>query len=252
MRRAALAATLSNLPDDEAVRLMASVARAGRAAPEAELAMLVLAAVIEREDQEERAEEERRAALGPRWRCAPGKPEPAPYTLGYQRRVALYQEAKRSGDELVARLLLTSGRQPGTSRPVLGDPIVEPSKPLGYRKAQARTTQRRDEIERLLQDPDATVLRVLLQNPRCTSRDAVNLAARRPTTPEAQREVHGSRFTAVYDVRLALAHNPYTPVDLSARLLPGLLRSDVQQVRRSLELAPALRAAADEVLKARA
>mgnify|MGYP000320087190 CR=1 FL=1 len=40
--------------------------------------------------------------------------------LGYQRHVALYEEAKRQGEDLVARLLLTTGRQPGTSRPVPG------------------------------------------------------------------------------------------------------------------------------------
>lgn len=221
MRRATLKSTLDRLSDPDAVQLMAHLARRGREAPAAELATLVLAAVIDSEE------------------------------LGYQRHAALYVEAKRVGEDLVARLLLTAGRQPGTSRPVLSDPVVEPSQPLGVRKSLARG-QRRHVLERLLFDPDETVLRILLQNPRCVTRDAVNLAARRPTSPEAQREVFASRFSAIYEVRLALALNPYTPVDLSARLLPGLLRSDVQQVRRSLELAPALRAAADEVLKARA
>lgn len=220
MRRASLRATLAHLSDAEAVQLMAQVARESRAAPHAELAMLALAAVIDREE------------------------------LGYQRHVALYEEAKRAGEELVARLLLTAGRQPGTSRPVLGDPVVEPSKPLGVRKAMARSP-RRDVIERLLFDPDVTVLRILLQNPRCVTRDAVNLAARRPTTPDAQREIFASRFAAVYEVRLALAQNPYTPVDLSARLLPGLLAIDVRRVAQSLDLAPALREAAAEVLRAR-
>lgn len=218
MRRQVLAQVLSSLPDAEVVMLMGELSRLGRGTAAAEVALLSLAAVLEHED------------------------------LGYDRHVDLYEEALRSGDEVVARLLLTSGRQPGTGRSY--EALIEPTMPLGWRKTWARRS-RRDMLDRLLHDPDPSVLEILLQNPRVTERDAVTLAARRPTTGAAQRVVFGSRYAARFEVRRALAFNPYTPVELSARLLPALPHADLVDVAASHDLAQALRDTAEVLLRQR-
>lgn len=219
MRRQVLREVLARLDDEEAVALLRELCRLGRTTPGAEVALLTLTAVLDNED------------------------------LGYERQASMYDVARRRGDDVVARMLLCSGRQPGSSRP-LEVPPEEPSKPLGWRKSHARSPKR-EVIERLLHDPDPAVLEILLQNPRVVERDAVQLAARRPTTPEAQRIVFASRFSSRYAVRLALVMNPYTPVDLSARILSGLLHADISAVAQRLDLADSLREAAALLLRER-
>jgi hypothetical protein len=214
MRRRALWKVLSELSDEEAVTLLGELCRHGRDCAETEVATLALATVLEKED------------------------------LGYERQAGLYQLAKQLGDELVARLLLSSGRQPGSQRGRGDEALSEPSMPLGWRKAMARSP-RRDVIDRLLFDPDPAVLTILLGNPRVVERDAVGLAARRPTTAAAQRVVFSSRYGARQEVRRALVLNPYTPVELSARVLPGLFSSDLVEVAKRQDLASPLR---DEAL----
>ncbi|MCS6915570.1 MAG: hypothetical protein NZ890_20350 [Myxococcota bacterium] len=219
MRRQVLREALAQLGDEEAVALLRELCRLGRSTPGAEVALLALTAVLDNED------------------------------LGYERQAALYDMARRTGDDVVARMLLCGGRQPGTSRP-LEVPPEEPSRPLGWRKSHARSP-RREVIERLLHDPDPTVLEILLQNPRVVERDAVQLAARRPTSPEAQRVVFASRFSSRYAVRLALVMNPYTPVELSTRILSGLLHADIAAVTQRLDLAESLRETAALLLRER-
>ena len=90
---------------------------------------------------------------------------------------------------------------------------------LGERKSAARG-RRRELLDRLLRDPDESVLTILLGNPRITEADVVRLAARRPTTAAAQRTIlRSERFIARYNVKRALVFNPYTPTDLAARLV---------------------------------
>lgn len=216
MRQRALREVLAGLEDEQAVRLIGELCRAGRHSAPIEVALLSLAAVLDREE------------------------------LGYERCAALYQCAKRAGDDLVARLLLCSGRPPGPGRHG-ATPQEEPSKPLGWRKTFARSA-RRDVIERLLRDPDPSVLEILLQNPRLVERDAVTIAARRPTSAAAQRAVFASRYGARAEVRRALVMNPYTPSDLGARLLPGLPAADLVEVTQRMDLAEALRDAAATLL----
>lgn len=220
MRQQALLDLLLQLDAAATVALMEELSRCCRDRGELEVAMLTLSAVLDGDG------------------------------LAYERKAALYEAAKESGREVVARMLLSGGRQPGSSRPQLGDPVVEPSQPLGYRKAQARGA-RREVLDRLLHDPDASVLEILLQNPRVIERDAVRLASRRPTTAAAQRAVFRSRHGPRYRVRLAVVLNPYTPVDLTARLLPGLLLSDIREVARCVELAESLREEALALLQSR-
>jgi hypothetical protein len=131
--------------------------------------------------------------------------------------------------------------------PIPGDREIT----LGERKSLARG-RRREMLDRLLRDPDVSVLTILLGNPRITEADVVRLAARRPTTAEAQRCILASeRFIARYAVKRALVFNPYTPSDLAARLVVLLARPDAKQVAEDLSLGEAVRAAAREMLGTR-
>jgi hypothetical protein len=100
---------------------------------------------------------------------------------------------------------------------------------LGDRKFQARG-HNRNRLARLLTDSDPSVIHNLLQNPSMTETEVINLAARRPTRQEIQREIHASRFGSRYRVQLAIIHNPYTPTDLSLKLVGFLLERDLEAV----------------------
>jgi hypothetical protein len=165
--------------------------------------------------------------------------------LGYERHVELYEAAVRAGDPALQRLLL-SAQPPPPGRP---HAVAVPDRPeltLGERKSLARG-RRRELLDRLLRDPDADVLRILLGNPRITEADVVRLAARRPSTAAAQRVIFQSeRFIARYAVKRALVFNPYTPSDLAVRLTPLLSRPDLSEVARDPTLPESVRAAARE------
>ncbi len=119
---------------------------------------------------------------------------------------------------------------------------------LGERKSLARG-RRREVLDRLLRDPDESVLTILLGNPRITEYDVVRLAARRPTTAGAQRTIlHSDRFIARYNVKRALVLNPYTPTDLAARLVVLLTRPDQEAVANDPSLSDSVRETAREAL----
>jgi hypothetical protein len=119
---------------------------------------------------------------------------------------------------------------------------------LGEKKSLARG-RRREVLDRLLRDPDESVLTILLGNPRITEDDVVRLAARRPTTAGAQRTIlKCERFIARYAVKRALVLNPYTPTDLAARLVVLLTRPDQRAVADDHSLNETVRATARAAL----
>ena len=114
---------------------------------------------------------------------------------------------------------------------------------LGERKSLARRRDR-DLIARVLLDPHPDVIRILMGNPTVTEADVVRLCARRPISSDVLREVFKSaRWHMRYQVKVALALNPYTPLDVALQLLPHLTLQDQHRVRRSEDLPPALRRA---------
>ncbi len=104
-------------------------------------------------------------------------------------------------------------------------------------------------LERLLRDPDQSVLTILLGNPRLTEEDVIRVAARRPTTAGAQRAIFASeRFISRYAVKRALVLNPYTPSDLAARLVPLLTLVDLEEVAADSSLVEQVKMAARDQL----
>jgi hypothetical protein len=150
--------------------------------------------------------------------------------LPYIVRESIYEAALVAERPDIARLLLEAPAGPGEPKPPGPErPIAPRGRPLtlGERKSLARTP-RRDLIQRLLVDPDAQVIRVLLGNPHVTEGDVLDLASRRPARREVLRVVFESAWLARYAVKRALVLNPYTPGDLAVRLLPTLAMNDLR------------------------
>jgi len=157
---------------------------------------------------------------------------------------ALYAAAKGAQLHDVATLFLgaAAGHEPAPE-PERWLPGSRRTLTLGERKSLARAG-RRELFVQLLGDPDASVIRALLENPRLVEKDVIAIAARRPTRADVLRELFASRWCKRYHVKRALVMNPWTPTDLAVRLLPSLIESDRRRVADDPNLAPALRAAA--------
>ncbi len=146
--------------------------------------------------------------------------------LDYDLLARLYKVAKELELEALARLFFSSRqadveldfRRAGPPRELT----------LGHRKWQARDT-RRDVLEKLMRNPEAEVMPNLLLNPRLTERDVIAMASRRPLDPEILRYVFSSpRWIVRYPIKRTLLLNPYTPTELSLRLLSFMTQGDLR------------------------
>jgi len=80
-------------------------------------------------------------------------------------------------------------------------------------------------------DPSPRVIAAVLDNPRLTEMLLAPVVARVSTPPAVLALVAGDRRWGVrYPVRVALARNPSTPVDVAWRILATLRRTDLQPV----------------------
>ncbi len=164
--------------------------------------------------------------------------------LPYETEASLYREARERGDEALMQMFY-SGAELEPSERVAAEPQRELT--LGHRKALARS---RDPavLQRLMLDPEPPVIGNLLENPRITEEDVIRLAARRPTDAEVQRQIASSRrWASRYRVKRALVLNPFTPLELSIRLLGFLNSGDLSLVRSSPTMSERLRSAAERL-----
>jgi len=122
---------------------------------------------------------------------------------------------------------------------------------LGERKAMARS-RNADVLARLAQDHDPAVVRNLLENPRCTEREALLAASRRPARAAVLQEVFRSRKWGVNRrVRKALAQNPYSPPALAVQALSLLAAQDLREISADATLASDVRVQARLLLAQR-
>jgi hypothetical protein len=122
------------------------------------------------------------------------------------------------------------------------------SRTLGHRRQLARTHDR-DLLVRLAGDQDPLVLRQLLMNPRCTEREVLIAASRRPVRAEVLEEVFRSRrWGTNRRVRRALAMNPYSPPALATAALALLTAPDLREVVAYATLSSEVRAQAVRLL----
>jgi len=175
--------------------------------------------------------------------CAPTRPSPE-FTaletfmwvlsrrdgLSYDFVRDLYEAAQAQGAADLARLLVT----PPAARTLEGR-VLEPDPrmaevPLGTRKQLARKPDRAV-VERLIKDPEPSVIRQLLLNSKLTEGDVLQIVSQRPAVPEVLREVWtAERWARRYRIKLALCRNPYTPGDVGLRILPMLRLGDLRDI----------------------
>jgi len=122
------------------------------------------------------------------------------------------------------------------------------SRTLGQRRQLARANDR-DTLTRLATDPDATVVKHVLQNGRCTEREALLAASRRPQRQDVLEEIFRSRrWSSNRSVRRAIALNPYSPPALANAALALLTAPDLRQVALSLTVSAEVRVQARRLL----
>ncbi len=120
---------------------------------------------------------------------------------------------------------------------------------LGERKALAMSNDF-NTIEKLLFDPSPHVIKKLLQNPRLRLREVIRIAAKRPNKGDVLREIFNSRkWIVYYDVKVALVRNPYTPPEISLKLLHSLRVKDLKEVSMDKVLHPFVIESARRLLK---
>ena len=119
---------------------------------------------------------------------------------------------------------------------------------LGERRSLARTRDR-DLLTRLATDQDPVVVKHILMNPRCTEREVLLAASRRPQRQEVLEEIFRSRrWSSNRSVRRALSLNPYSPPSLASAALALLTAPDLREVARNLTLCPEVRVQARRLL----
>lgn len=164
--------------------------------------------------------------------------------LPYAQRRAIYEAAEAHG--LAACMdLLSSSQSLGEEHARGPRPLVPGTRPLtlGERKSLARSWDR-NVLERLLADPDADVVRLLLGNPHVTEDDVLRIAtARKASATVLGLVLRSRRFGTAPRVRRALVRNPRLPQATALRLLGLLNRQELEEIGRDPHLPPRMAAA---------
>ena len=141
--------------------------------------------------------------------------------LPYDMMEGLYRAARNAKLDIVRLLMVGGNTSFKTARDgEFGrDEFIE-NLTLGERKAKARLRDR-NVLDRLLYDPDPSVVRILLGNPRLTEDHVIRLASRRPNRAPALAEIaREPKWLSRGAIQRALALNPYTPIRITLTLLP--------------------------------
>jgi hypothetical protein len=160
--------------------------------------------------------------------------------LGLERRGELLKAARDRNHRHLLRLLLSPSdtEQPDEVRVPdygKGRPLT-----LGERKSLARRPNRKV-LERVLADPHPAVIHNLLLNPKLTETDVLKLVSRRPLPADVLRELYRSaRWGRRYRIKVAIVRNPSTPPSIATKLLPQLMRQDLEEVLEDQGLHPSV------------
>jgi hypothetical protein len=92
----------------------------------------------------------------------------------------------------------------------------------------------RDARTLLMRDPNHLVRRFVLQNARLSDDEIIGVAKNRNADRELLEEIcRRKEWVSNYQVRLALATNPKTPLAVAVRFVPTLLPRDLRQLAKS-------------------
>lgn len=97
----------------------------------------------------------------------------------------------------------------------------------------------------LIRDPSKIIQYAIISNPRISEGEVTMLATSRSIDEEVLRKIAGNReWMKLYQVRLALATNPKTPVPIATRLVPTLMQKDLKPLSKSKTVPSAVAQAA--------
>ena len=163
-----------------------------------------------------------------------------------------------SGAELVAAVLAAPPAAPSSAAPA-DEGATEPDESAGesttlWERLRGMTppqkillAPRADRVTRalLLQDSDPQVLFALLRNPRLSLDEVVRAAKSSFLSFQAVELIlKTAPWVANLDVRLALIHNPKTPLPFALRILPTLPDNEVRAIAKGAATSMALKQAA--------
>jgi hypothetical protein len=121
-------------------------------------------------------------------------------------------------------------------------------KTIGERKSYAHSTDT-DLIAKLIHDPEPVVIERLLQNPRITEREVLKIITKRPVKTDIIKVVANSeKWNSSYTIKDAIARNPYTPIEITLKILPALMKQDLTEISQDGSLDKAIRERAVELL----
>jgi hypothetical protein len=121
---------------------------------------------------------------------------------------------------------------------------------LGDRRALARRATR-DQLLRLVGDPDPMVVTHVLNNPRVTESNVLAMCSKRPTVTAAlETVIEAPTWSRRLAIRVALAHNPHLAVRAAVPLLVTLPAAAIGRLRDDEAISPSLRLAASRLLEA--
>ncbi len=179
--------------------------------------------------------------------------QPLAEALGYEASRALYQLAKDRSLDRVANLFLSAedmGSKRGVGRGGADNEKL-PDESLGWRKHLAKGRDRL-KLDRLLFDRNPAVIRLLLDNPLLIERDAVRIAAMRPTKAACLETIfRHPKWIRRYRVKVALASNPYCPIDIALACVPHLMAEQLRYIATTQRLHGTVRQTAREILDRR-
>ncbi len=155
----------------------------------------------------------------------------------------LFRQAHKTDRQVVMSLL----RDPPPHKALpKGKRLPEPRLQLdrdvsvGERRQMARRAKRKM-IDQLLLDPNPQEVSQILRNPVLRQSDVLQVAARRPNTPDILFEIiQIIRWYKRNKVREALVMNPYNSTGQSLRLLPTLGIQTLRSVKNSRHIHPAV------------
>jgi hypothetical protein len=157
--------------------------------------------------------------------------------LSYEARKAIYEAADETGAEEVMRVL--------RSTHAIADDLEQPSKklpmeiseiPLGLRRSLAKGGEAAL-LEKLAQDFDPTVIRNLLRNLHTKELEVLRIASMRPVHESTLKEIHESqRWSSSLRVRMALAQNPYCPMEIAMQIVRSLPLPELRELRQASHL----------------
>ena len=159
-------------------------------------------------------------------------------SLSYALRREVYEIAAQQDDQASMRLLRSQRGNEALEDREVRLPKELQDLALGMRRSLAKGNDPR-RLEVLGRDPDPIVIRNLLRNPQLREEDVVRIAALRPVAPTTLCEIAKcARWNRQPRIRVALARNPHTPVELGVKMVASIPLADLRAMQRDPGLHP--------------